>query len=472
MVDKDLAFAPAWRVKELIKGKQVSPVELTELFFDRIEALNPKLNAYLTLTQEEALAEARTAERAVVAGETLGPLHGIPISVKDLEVTKGTRTTLGSRLFQDTVPEQDSIVVERVRRAGAIVLGKTNTPEFGLSGTTENRLGDACRNPWDTTRTSGGSSGGAGAAVVAGLCTLATGSDGGGSIRIPSSFCGVYGIKPSQGKVPRYGGLGRPAFSQFSQPGPMARSVRDAAMLLQVLAGPDARDPNCLQQTPPDFLAALDGDGDSLRIGWSPDLGYAPVDSEVVEVASQGAKVFETLGYSVEEADISLEDPFTHFFNIFSSDAHAAYGHILESQPDLLTEYALLTLTNGRGVRGSDYSRALLYIQQLKAQVNSLMERYDLLLTPTMAVPAFPVGQRPQAIAGRDVNPFWGFLPFTFPFNMTGQPAASIPCGFSTDGLPIGLHIVGRYGDEVAVLKASAAFERARPWDSLRPTVS
>ncbi len=472
MIDKDLAFAPAWRVKELIQAKEVSPVELTELFFDRIEALNPSLNAYITLAHDAALAEARAAERAVIDGDTLGPLHGIPISVKDLEATSGLRTTLGSCCFKDTVPEHDSIVVERVRRSGAIILGKTNTPEFGLSGTTENRLGDACRNPWDTTRTSGGSSGGAGAALVAGLCALATGSDGGGSIRIPSSFCGVYGLKPSQGRVPRYGGLGRPAFSQFSQPGPMARTVRDAAMLLQVLAGPDPRDLNCLQQTPPDFLAALDEDAGALRIGWSPDLGYAPVEPEVVNIAYRGAKVFEEMGYSVEEARVSLEDPFSHFWTIFSSDAHASYGHLLESQPDLLTDYALLTLEHARDVTGSDYSRSLLYVQQLKAQMSRLMERYDLLLTPTMAVPAFPVAQRPRTIAGRDVNPAWGFLPFTFPFNMTGQTAASIPCGFSTEGLPIGLHIIGRYGDEVTVLKASAAFEKVRPWDHLRPPVS
>ena len=209
-MDQEMAFAPATELHRLIDSKQVSSVELTELFYRRIEEFNPKLNAYLTLCPEQALAAAQAADAATQRGEYLGPLHGIPVSIKDLEMTKDLRTTLGSALFQDRVPELDSIVVERVRAAGAVILGKTNTPEFGLSGTTENKLGDACRNPWDLERTPGGSSGGAAAALASGLCTLATGSDGGGSIRIPASFSGVFGIKPSQGRVPRYGGYGFP----------------------------------------------------------------------------------------------------------------------------------------------------------------------------------------------------------------------------------------------------------------------
>ncbi len=470
--DKDLAFEPAWKLRDLIEAKEVSPVELTELFLRRIDELNPRLNAYLTLVHEQAIEEAKSAEQAVVRGEELGPLHGVPISIKDLEATKGIRTTLGSLAFKDTLPDRDTIVVERVGKSGAIILGKTNTPEFGLSGTTENRLGDACRNPWDTTRTAGGSSGGSGAALAAGLCPLATGSDGGGSIRIPASFCGVYGIKPSQGRVPRYGGLGRTAFSQFAQPGPMARSVRDVVMLFQVLAGPDPRDPSCQQESPPNFLTALDGNVKGLRIGWSSDLGYAAVDPEVLEITSRSARVFEDLGCSVEEVDIKFEDPFTHFFNVFSSDVFAAYEHLLEEHPDKLSDITLRSFDHARNVKGADYSRALFAIQNLRKQMTELMERYDLLLTPTMAVTAFPVGERPRSIAGKKVNPFWGFLPFTFPINMTGQPAASIPCGISKDGLPVGLHIIGRFKDEVTVIKASTAFEEARPWAQKRPSAS
>jgi len=279
-MDQEMAFKSAIELRHLIDSKEVSCVELTELFLQRIEELNPVLNAYLTPIPDEALAAARRAQQVVQEGGQVGPLHGIPTSIKDLEMTSGITTTLGSAIFRDRVPDLDSVVVERVKSAGAIILGKTNTPEFGLSGTTENRLGDACRNPWDTSRTPGGSSGGAAAALAAGLCTLATGSDGGGSIRIPASFSGVFGIKPSQGRVPRYGGYGYPAANHFSQSGPMSRTVADTALLLQVLAGPDSRDPVSMRETPPDFGASLEQGVEGWRIAWSPDLGYAGVDPE------------------------------------------------------------------------------------------------------------------------------------------------------------------------------------------------
>ena len=253
----DLAFTPAAELRRLIDAKQVSIIELTEMFYRRIDELNPKLNAYLAICPDQAMRQAREAQDAVQRGDPLGPLHGIPVSVKDLEMTQGIPTTMGSALFRDRTPDMDSVVVERLRQSGAIILGKTNTPEFGLSGTTENKLGDACRNPWNTDYTPGGSSGGAGAALAAGLCTLATGSDGGGSIRIPASFSGVFGIKPSQGRVPRYGGYGTPSANHFSQSGPMSRTVADTALLLQVMAGPDPRDTTSMREATPDFSAGL-----------------------------------------------------------------------------------------------------------------------------------------------------------------------------------------------------------------------
>ena len=289
-MDQEFAFKSATELRQLIASGQVSCVELTELFLRRIDALNPKLNAYLTICGDQAMAAARNAQDAVQRGDSLGPLHGIPISIKDLEMTNGIPTTLGSVLFQDRTPDIDSVVVERVKAAGAVILGKTNTPEFGLSGTTENKLGDACRNPWDTNRTPGGSSGGAAAALASGLCALATGSDGGGSIRIPASFSGVFGIKPSQGRVPRYGGYGYPAANHFSQSGPMSRTVADTALLLQALAGPDPRDPTSMREAPPDFSAGLGQGVAGLRLAWSPDLGYAGVDPEVVRVTESAAR--------------------------------------------------------------------------------------------------------------------------------------------------------------------------------------
>lgn len=473
MLDNELAFASATELRELIADRKVSPVELTELYFSRIEKLDSQLNSYLTLSYDEAMKTAKGAERAVTRREKLGPLHGLPISIKDLELSRGIRTTGGSLVFKDRVPDEDSVVVERVRKAGAVILGKTNTPEFGLLGETRNRLGDHCRNPWNTERTTGGSSGGAGAAVVAGLCALATGSDGGGSIRIPSSFCGVYGIKPTQGRVPRYGGRAAVVMAnQFSQSGPMTRTVRDSALLLQVLAGYDARDASSLRETPPDFIAALDRDITGLRVAWSPDFGYAAVDSEVVQVASEAAQVFAELGCQVESADLTLHSPFDAFWTLFSANAFTSYGYLLKDRADELTEYARTCIENGARVTGADYARALGYVDQLKAQFADLFESYDLLLSPTMAVPAFPVGQPPKEIGGREVHPFWGYLPFTYPINMIGHTSASVPCGFSSDGLPIGLHVIGRRGDEETVFAASAAFERARPWAQHRPPVS
>ena len=309
-MDESLAFAPASDLRQLITTKQVSPVEITDLYFRRIEALDSQLNSYLTLNHDEAMETAKRAEEAVTRGGPLGPLHGLPISIKDLEFSKGLRTTSGSLVFKDRVPDEDSVVVERVRKAGAILLGKTNTPEFGMLGATENRLGDHCRNPWDTGRTAGGSSGGAAAGTAAGLCSLATGSDGGGSVRIPASFCGVYGIKPTQGRVPRYSGASAAPIGNYTgQSGPLTRTVRDSAMLLQVLAGYDARDATSLRETPPDFLAAVDRDITGLRIAWSPDYGHAAVGPEVEEGASKAASVFEELGCSVEEIDFQVESP-------------------------------------------------------------------------------------------------------------------------------------------------------------------
>ena len=472
MAKDELAFAPASEVRQLMDSRQVSSVELTEMFLRRIEALNPRLNAYLTVTSDEALAGAANADEAMARGVSLGPLHGIPVSIKDLEVTKGIRSTMGSLIFKDHVPDQDSLVVERVRKAGAVILGKTNTPEFGFSGTTENRLGDAARNPWNPERTPGGSSGGAGAAVAAGLCTLATGSDGGGSIRIPCSFTGTYGIKPSQGRVPRAGGVGRPGYNTFSQAGPLTRTVQDSALLLQVLAGPDPRDPGCIRTEPPDFVAGLDGGVGGLRIAWSPDLGYAAVDPEVASAAFRAARLFEELGCSVDEPGVALEDPFPPFWDLFGIGGFTAYGYLMEGHRQDLTEYGRNTIDHGRNLSVADYSRALLRVQQLQAQMDELFQSYDLLLTPTTAVPAFPVGEHPAVIGDRPVMPFWGYTPFTFPFNMTMQTAANVPCGFSSDGMPIGLHVIGRRGEETTVLRASAAYESVRPWRENLPAVS
>ena len=473
MNNTDLAFTPAWQVRDMIASKELSPRELTDLFLDRIDSLDPRLNSYLTVTADLARETAAAAEQAVTRGDDLGPLHGVPISIKDLEFSKGIRSTMGCYVFRDHVPDEDSVVVERVRQAGAIILGKTNTPEFGQSGTTENLLGDACRNPWNTERTSGGSSGGAGAALIAGLCSLATGSDGGGSIRIPASFCGVYGIKPTQLRVPRYGSVGRgPATANlFSQSGPMSRTVKDSALLLQVLSGHDPRDPMSLKDHVPDFMSGLNDGVKGLKIGWTPDYGYAPVDPDVLRISEAAARNFEAMGASVEEVDVGLSNPFRAFWTMFSTAAYSSYGHLLNHQAADLTTYGRYSLEQGRAATGAAVAQALHVVTMVKRHFEELLDQYDLLMSPTMPTVAFPVGQPPKEVDGKGLPPHLGYIPFTFPINISGQTAASIPCGFS-DGMPVGLHVIGKAGDEATVLRASAAYEEAHPWADARPPVS
>lgn len=471
MQDTDLFYTPVWQLRELLDTRRVSSTELTETFLRRIERLNPKLNAYLTVTGEEALAAAKAADEKIGQGRENGPLLGIPISLKDLEATKGIRSTMGSLAYQDAIPEMDSVVAERVKASGAVLLGKTNTPEFGLQGTTENRLGDPCRNPWNTERTAGGSSGGAGAAVAAGMCPFATGTDGGGSIRNPSSFNGIFGIKPTLGRVPRAGGLGRPAPNLTSQSGPMARNVRDAAILLKVLAGHDSRDPGSMRDSVPDFLAGLDNSVRGLRLAWSTGMGYAAIDPEVASITSTAARVFEELGCTVDDPAFALDNPIPAFLTIFYTGNYTVYGHLMEECPEKLSDNARFCFEHGSQATAADYARAIRAVDEMKAKIDDLMDTYDLLLTPTMAVPPFPIGQPPDRIDGKDVPPRSSYSPMTRPFNLSGQPAASVPCGFSSDGMPIGLHIIGRRGDEATVLRASAAFEQARPWEHLRPDI-
>ena len=474
--DEELAFTPAYRLRKLVAEKKVSPVELTELCLRRIEALNPRLNAFLTIAAKQALASARAAEDAIIRGDELGPLHGIPVSIKDLVPTKGIRTTRGSLIYKDWVPEHDEIVVERIRQAGAVIIGKTNTPEFGQSGTCENRLGDACRNPWNTERTSGGSSGGAAASVASGLTSIALGNDGGGSVRIPASFCGIYGIKPTQGRVPRRsGGLASWHPVRFSQEGPLTRTVRDAAILLQVISGPHPDgDPYSLREEPPGFVSGLDKSVKGLRIAWSADLGSASVDPEVRQTAEDAVRVFEEMGANVEVPALHVDmDELTQgFMAHFYAGVAATMGREMDEYDDLLTDYVRRNIREGLKLTASEYYLGLARIERFRTQMRDLFSRYDILVTPTLAVPAFPVGQNPDTIDGRPVDPRIGFHAFTYPFNVSGNPVASVPCGFSADGLPIGLQIVGRPGDEVMVLRASAAFEEARPWADKRPPVS
>ena len=467
MASDELCWLSATDLAGLIRRRKVSPIEVVDAVLGRIERLNPQINAYVTVTGDEARRAARAAERMLARRQaTLGPLHGVPFSVKDLVATKGVRTTFGTRLFADNVPGEDAPMVARLRAAGAIMMGKTNTPMLGWLGATHNLLFGPTRNPWRLDRTPGGSSGGASAAVAAGLGPIAVGTDGGGSIRIPASFAGIFGHKPSYGRIPIY-----PASATWSLShiGPMTRTVADAALVMQVCAGPDPRDPCSLPADGTNYVQAIRGGVKGLRVAYAEDLGnLTALDPEVRRSTTRAARAFRELGCRVETVAPHWPSPAEAWFEIFCGGITTRLlpyrDRFDEIEPGLR---AIVEATAGQAL--PRYVQAwhdwLAWWQHPRA----LFERYDLLLTPTVACPPFEVGlDHPAKVAGKAVSPY-GWLPYTYPFNLTGQPAASVPCGFTRDGLPIGLQIVGRRFDDGTVLRAAAAFERAQPWENARP---
>ncbi len=462
MTTRDICFTPAVELAAMIRDGEVSSLEVVRAVLDRIERLNPLINAYCTVVADRALDEARAADATIAEGAQTGPLHGVPVSIKDLVATKGIRTTSGSPLFENWVPDYDAPLVERLRAAGAVILGKTNTPEFGHLAVTRNSIFGATANPWNLERTPGGSSGGAVAAVASGLGPLAEGSDGGGSIRIPASFTGVYGLKPSLGRVSLY--PMNQGMEMLSVSGPITRTVADAALMLDVMAGPDDRDINSLPAPPGPFLEAASAEGvEKLRIAYSPALGHAEVEPEIAAIVERATRVFADLGCVVEETDFAIDSPADDYLLLSSAVYAAIRQDDLEEVRDRIDPGYIDLVDEVRDATAADYVRASMLRRDLCRRFGELMQRYDLLLTPTMPVPARPIdepGLRSQNL---------GWNPFCPAFNMTGQPAASVPCGFTADGLPVGLQIVGRRFDEYTVLRGSAAFEAAAPWAGTRP---
>jgi len=464
MPDEQLAQLTARQLREAYESGALSPIAVAEAVLGRIERLNGDLTAFVTVTGDEARQTAAAAERALRGDDcTDGPggaLCGVPISIKDMIVTRGVRTTIGSLLLADWVPEFDTPTSERLRAAGAPLLGKTTTSEFGWKGDSGNRVNGPARNPWRLDRTAGGSSGGAAAAVAAGLGPAAIGSDGAGSVRIPAAFCGVFGIKPSCGVIPVFP---ISPIESLSHLGVLATTVADAADVLDVVAGPDPRDRFSLPGTGADYAAALAGPLGELRVAWSPDLGYAAVEPEVRESTAAAAAVFESLGGHGSEVVPGWDDPYPFLDAIWAAGNAGRHRHDLEEVRDLIDPGRLEIVERGMRITGPELALAHAAKATFSETVRQFMDGYDLLLTPTLPLTAFEAGaDQPGQVAGRPTE-YLSWTPFTYPFNITGLPAASVPCGMS-GGLPVGLQIVGGWRQDALVLRAAAAFEEAAPW--------
>jgi aspartyl-tRNA(Asn)/glutamyl-tRNA(Gln) amidotransferase subunit A len=466
MTPTDLCYTPATELVRLIREGAVSPVEVVRAVLARIERLNPVVNAYCTVTAEAALKAARAAEQAVLRGEPPGPLHGVPVSIKDLALTRGVRTMSGSFIFEHRVPDVDAAFVRRLRAAGAIMLGKTTTPEFGWKGLGDSPLTGATRNPWNPAMTTGGSSAGAGAAAAAGLGPLHQGSDGAGSIRIPAAFCGIYGLKPSYGRVPMW-----PVSNDDygSHVGPMTRTVADAALMLAVMAGPDDWDRTSLEGRPADYVGELGRGIAGLRVAWSPDLGGLRVDPEVAGPVRDAVAVFDELGTRVEEVTPGFADTHDLIRLLWSAHQAGNRARYLPEWRERMDPGMVACIEDGLGVSVVQYVEARERKLAFWDTVRPLFERYDLLLTPALSVAAFPVGRLNPEHWPQHAWDWIRWTSFAYPFNLTGQPAATVPVGFTPDGLPVGLQIVGRRFADLTVLRASAAFEAARPWAHRRP---
>jgi amidase len=465
-----LCYTPATQLSAMIRRKVVSPVEIVEACLERIVRYNPPLNAYVTVVAEQAREEARKAEQAFMAGKPLGALHGIPVSIKDLTPTAGIRTTYGSKIYADFVPDEDALIVRRLKDAGAIILGKTNTPEFGAGANTYNALFGATRNPWNPLLTCGGSSGGAAVALATGMGPLATGSDLGGSLRIPASFCGVVGFRTTPGLVPVYPAeLG---WDTLSVQGPMARTVSDTALMLAVIAGPDERVPISYPVDPTAFIEAVQRPQiDGWRVAWSPDLnGLLPVDNTVKATVEAATQVFVDLGCQVSQAapDFSGVREIIHVTR--AAGMITKHGEKLAQWREVMNPNLVWNIEQGTKLSARDWGRAEQQRTQLWQRVQAFFRHYDLLLTPTVAILPFPVEQSyPTEINGQQAESYTDWFLFTYAITLTGLPAISIPCGWSPEGLPVGLQIVGRRRAETAVLQAAAAFEAVAPWADRKP---
>jgi aspartyl-tRNA(Asn)/glutamyl-tRNA(Gln) amidotransferase subunit A len=462
----ELGFTPATELAAMIRRKAVSPVEVAEAVIARIEALDARLNAFVAFTPEAALESARAAEAKIAAGGELGALHGVPVTIKDLHEVAGLETRRGSHATEGAVATADAPMVARLKAAGAIVLGKTTTSEFGWKGVSNSPLTGVTHNPWRRGFNAGASSAGAGVGAAAGYGPLHQGSDGAGSIRMPCHFCGIFGLKPTFGRVPNWP---VPNNDQTTHLGPMTRTVADAALMLEVMAGPHFLDHTSLEAPPADYPARLADGVRGLKVAYSPDLGHARVDDAVAGLVAKAAQAFQELGCTVDEAPVPFAKAGPEIIRfLWPAHLQAYHGH-LDHFEDRMDPGLVACMRAGEGqamARYLEYRAAkLTYIEQ----AHRFFEDWDLLLTPAVSVAAFPAERLQPEHWPQHPWDWVTWAEFSYPFNFSGNPAASVPCGFTDDGLPVGLQIVGKRFADLAVLQAAAAFEQARPWARHRP---
>jgi Asp-tRNA(Asn)/Glu-tRNA(Gln) amidotransferase A subunit family amidase len=466
----ELCFMSAEALAGLVRERRLSPLELMDAILARMERVNPLLNAFVQLDAERAREEARRQTERLERGADLGPLGGLPFGVKELENAAGFRTTSGSRAFRTRMAERDDVHVARLKAAGAICLGKTNSPEFGYTAYTSNELFGTTRNPWSLERTPGGSSGGSAAAIAGGLTPLATASDGGGSIRIPACFVGAYGLKPTFGLVPVTPGEMLP-WTDTSCYGPLTRTVRDAALYLDQVAGYHPADPTSYPRPPSSYLERLDEPLPRLRIAFNRLLGCPHVQSDVLREVEQAASVFQALGHEVEDNVDTIETMAHHWIAMGRFQSLAQMEDLVLHHRDRFSAGYAAGFANVQQIGAHEFGEAQRARQRLNQWLLQLFERYDLLLTPTMPLEAFAAeGPIPAEVEGVPLG--GGIIAFTAPFNFSGNPAATVRAGFTDAGLPAGLQIVGQRHADALVLRASYAFEQARPWNDEWPHVT
>ena len=466
----DLCFSAISEVAELVESGRLSPVELTRAHLERIEATEPALNSFITLLAEGALDQAAAAEREIAGGTYRGPLHGIPIGLKDLYYTKGIRTTVGSRILRDFVPDYDAAVVERFNDAGAVLLGKLQMHEFALGATSVNPHDGPAHNPWDVSRITGGSSGGSGSSVASGQCMATLGSDTGGSIRIPGGLCGIVGMKPTFGLISRYGV--HPLSWSLDTVGPMTRTALDAAIVMNALAGHDPRDPSSAQVPNQDYTAGINDGIDGLRIGIPDDFFYDVIDEEVSAAICEAAGILAELGAVVERCSIpALNYALGISSTILVTEAAETLLTHMRERPEDIGADVRARLYLGAMTPAVDYVKAQRARAAYNEQLADAMSDYDLLLAPTAAVGAPGIDQEFVEVGGKMENALSLMSRLTRPFNITGQPAVSVPCGFTSEGMPIGMQLAGRMWEDSVVLRAAHAFERATEWHTRRPPI-